>query len=209
MKKEKTVFISHLSAKPQPLYSSIETELKVWENKFQFMNRKWNNRINRSRKKFMISLSLPSLTRTIFGIIKLDHILQKNTYVQLFIVSSLTKYLKLNLIKDLFENTSDRDGLNFENVSHAVFSLKGWKAVIQASLSWGLSSLGFWLLEEGMKINVIGAFSSMSLDGELFHCHWKGSGQRWEWALAINWATQKSWPKALSGSMELKLCTIS
>ncbi len=95
-----------------------------------------------------------------FGIIKLDHILQKGVPMSNYLsVSSLTKYLKLKFDKDPYLERVYLTGQvsNFrKRPNHQYFSLKDEKAVIQATVWAGVyKSFGFEL-EEGMKINVIG-----------------------------------------------------
>ena len=95
-----------------------------------------------------------------FGIIKLDHILQKGVPMSNYLsVSSLTKYLKLKFDKDPYLERVYLTGQvsNFrKRPNHQYFSLKDEKAVIQATVWAGIyKSFGFEL-EEGMKINVIG-----------------------------------------------------
>ena len=107
----------------------------------------------------MISLYLPAFLR-VFGIIKLDHILQKGVPMSNYLsVSSLTKYLKLKFDKDPYLERVYLTGQvsNFrKRPNHQYFSLKDEKAVIQATVWAGVyRSFGFEL-EEGMKINVIG-----------------------------------------------------
>ena len=79
-------------------------------------------------------------------------------------VSSLTKYLKLKFDKDPYLERVYLTGQvsNFrKRPNHQYFSLKDEKAVIQATVWAGIyKSFGFEL-EEGMKINVIGAFLSV------------------------------------------------
>ena len=129
----------------------------------------------------MISLCLPAFL-VFFGIIKLDHILQKGVPMSNYLsVSSLTKYLKLKFDKDPYLERVYLTGQvsNFrKRPNHQYFSLKDEKAVIQATVWAGIyKSFGFEL-EEGMKINVIGRIQLYEPSGELFHCHRKG-GARW------------------------------
>ena len=94
----------------------------------------------------MISLCLPAFFG-VFGIIKLDHILQKGVPMSNYLsVSSLTKYLKLKFDKDPYLERVYLTGQvsNFrKRPNHQYFSLKDEKAYSGDGLGWGLSKLWF------------------------------------------------------------------
>jgi len=143
-----------------------------------------------------------------FGIIKLDHILQKGVPMSNYLsVSSLTKYLKLKFDKDPYLERVYLTGQvsNFrKRPNHQYFSLKDEKAVIQATVWAGVyRSFGFEL-EEGMKINVIGRIQLYEPSGSysivIEKAEPDGVG-----ALAIQFEQRR----ALSGSVEASSATIS
>ena len=146
-----------------------------------------------------------------FGIIKLDHILQKGVPMSNYLsVSSLTKYLKLKFDKDPYLERVYLTGQvsNFrKRPNHQYFSLKDEKAVIQATVWAGIyKSFGFELEDQCHWSD-----PTLWAKWELFHCHRKG-GARWGRGLSHPiWATQEKADRrrAVSGSVEASSTTIS
>ena len=128
-------------------------------------------------------------------------------------VSSLTKYLKLKLIRIPIWKGFIWQGRSpiSETSQPPIFFIKGWKSGHSGDcLGWGLSKLWFWARRR-YEDQRHWTDPALWAKWELFHCHWKGWA-RWGRGLGHPiWATQEKVDRrrSLSGSVEASSATVS